>query len=158
MHPTEHITRSTTSWYRTNRFRSGIHSAKTRTFPGADVGSDHNLVILNFRFRLNKIKKHMNSRLKFNLDRLKDPSIHESFQATEGGEFAALLTLDDGAEALVTKFCAEITETTDEILGGKRREAQPWVTDKILDLCDQRRNRKKAKNTTNGTEACREVS
>ena len=92
-----------------NRFRPGIRTAKTQTFPGADIGSDHDLVILNFRVRLKKIKKHMKSRLNFNLDRLKDPSIHESFQAT-GGEFAALLTLDDGAEALITKCNPVMTE------------------------------------------------
>ena len=68
-----------------NPFRSGIGTVKTQTATGADVGSDNDLVILNFRVRL-KIKKHMNSRLKFNLDRLKDPSVHESFQATVVGK------------------------------------------------------------------------
>ena len=67
-----------------NRFRSGICAAKTRSFPGADVGSDHDLVILNFRVKLKKIKKPMGTRLKFNLDRLKDPTIVEAFQATIG--------------------------------------------------------------------------
>ena len=46
-------------------------------------------MILNFRVKLKKTKEHRNSRLKFNLDRLKDPSIHESFQETVGGNFAA---------------------------------------------------------------------
>ena len=32
-----------------NRFRNGINKAKTRSFPGADVGSDHDLVIMNFK-------------------------------------------------------------------------------------------------------------
>ena len=30
------------------RFRSGITTARTRTFPGADVGSDHDIVIDDF--------------------------------------------------------------------------------------------------------------
>ena len=34
------------------RWRSSIHSAKTR--PGADCGSDHELLIANFRFKLKK--------------------------------------------------------------------------------------------------------
>ena len=46
-----------------NCFRSGTRTAKTRTFPDADVGTDHDL---NFSVRLGKIKKHVNSRLKFN--------------------------------------------------------------------------------------------
>ena len=35
---------------------------------------------------------------------------------------------------------------------------RPWVTNKILDLCDQRRDLKKAKNTRKGAEAYREIS
>ena len=73
-------------------------------------------------------------------------------------KFAALLTLDDGAEALTTKFNAVVTKRADEILGKNRRKTQPWVTDDILYLCDQRRNLKKAKSTTSGAEAYREVS
>ena len=82
----------------------------------------------------------MYSRLKDNLDSLKDPSIHRSFHATVAGIFAALFMLHG------------------EILRKKSRTTQPWVTDQILDLCDQRRDVKKAKNTTKGAEAEREVS
>ena len=64
-----------------NRFRSGIKAASTRTFPGADVGSDHDLVMMNFKVRLKRVKKPKNSRVKFDLDRLKDPTIAESFKA-----------------------------------------------------------------------------
>lgn len=41
-----------------NIFKSGINRAKTRTFPGADVGSDHDLVLLNFKVKLRKVKKN----------------------------------------------------------------------------------------------------
>ena len=37
------------------RWRSSIQSAKTR--PGADCGSDHKLLIANFRLKLNKVGK-----------------------------------------------------------------------------------------------------
>ncbi len=39
------------------RFQSGIDRAKTRTFPGADIGSDHDLAIMNFKVQLKKIFK-----------------------------------------------------------------------------------------------------
>ncbi|XP_068240272.1 craniofacial development protein 2-like [Palaemon carinicauda] len=78
-----------------NRFRSGIKRATTRTFPGADVSSDHDLVFVNFKLRLKTIKKPKNTRVKFSLDRLKDPNIAESFKATVGGEFAPLLTIEE---------------------------------------------------------------
>ena len=34
------------------RFRSGIKTARIRTFPGADVGSDHDMVMMSFQTRL----------------------------------------------------------------------------------------------------------
>jgi len=135
-----------------NRFRSGINRAKTRTFPGADMGSDHDLVLLNFRVRLKKINKTKNTRLKFNMDRLKDPTIAESFQATIRGKFAPLLALEEDAETMTISFNAVMTETASILLGKHRRKTQPWVTDEILNMCDKRRDLKKSKNTTGAVE------
>ena len=39
------------------RFRSGIKTARTRTFPGADVGSDHDMVMMTFQTRLKDSRK-----------------------------------------------------------------------------------------------------
>ena len=36
------------------RLRSGVNSARTRRFPGADIRSDHDLLMMTFRFRLKK--------------------------------------------------------------------------------------------------------
>ena len=38
------------------RFKSGIFTNKTRTFPGADVGSDHDLVMMTMKTKLSKEK------------------------------------------------------------------------------------------------------
>ena len=35
---------------------TSVNTAKTRSFPGADIGSDHDLVMMSFRLRLKKIK------------------------------------------------------------------------------------------------------
>ena len=105
-------------------------------------------MILNFRVRLKKIKKPQTTRLKFNLDRLKDPTILKSFQAIISGKFAALLTLDEDAEEMTTKFNSVMTETADKVLGKHRQKKQPWVTGKILEMCDKRRELKKTKHTT----------
>lgn len=80
-----------------------LHS-QTRTFPVADVGSDHDLIILNFRVRHKNIKRPKNTRLKFDLDKLRNPSIHETFQTKVVGKFAALLTLEEDRETMANKF------------------------------------------------------
>ena len=47
---------------------------------------------------------------------------HFHTRVLPGGKFAALLTLDDGAEELITKFNAVMTETASKILGEKTPE------------------------------------
>jgi hypothetical protein len=122
------------------------------------MGSDHDLVILNFRVRLKNIKKPKNTRLKFDLDKLKDPSIAESFQAKIGGRFAALLTLEEDAETTTNKVNETMIEVANEVLGKHHQKTQPWVTDEILGMCDERRDLKKVKNTVTGAAAYKEVS
>ena len=39
------------------RFRSGVIIARTRSFSGVDIGSDHDLLMMTFRLRLKKKKK-----------------------------------------------------------------------------------------------------
>ena len=63
------------------RFRSGANSARTRSFPEADIGSDHDLLMMTFRLDLKKISKPKHTRLKFDLEKLKDPNVLETFQA-----------------------------------------------------------------------------
>ncbi|GFN94924.1 craniofacial development protein 2 [Plakobranchus ocellatus] len=62
------------------RFQSSVNIAQTRSFPGADVGSDHELVMMTFALRLKKNKKRGNIRIKFDVDKLKDPNIQHSKQ------------------------------------------------------------------------------
>ena len=39
------------------QFRSGFKTARTRTFPGADVGSDHDMVMMTLQTRLKNSRK-----------------------------------------------------------------------------------------------------
>ena len=77
------------------RFRSGIKTARTRTFPGADVGSDHDMVMMTFQTRLKNSKKPTQPRIRFDLEKLNDPTVISAFQATIGGRLAPLATLVD---------------------------------------------------------------
>ena len=53
------------------RFRSGVNIHRTRSFPGADKGSDHHLVMVTFRVRLKEARKPNQPRLRFEVDNLK---------------------------------------------------------------------------------------
>ena len=59
----------------TRLITSGVNSARTQSFPGADIGSDHDLLVMTFHFRLKKISKLKHTKLKFDLEKLKDPNV-----------------------------------------------------------------------------------
>ena len=59
------------------RFRSGIKIL--RTFPGADVGSDHDTVMMTFQTRLKNSRKPTQPRIRFGLEKLNDPIVMSVF-------------------------------------------------------------------------------
>ena len=44
---------------------SEVKSARTRSFPGTDIGSDHDLLMMTFHLRLKKFSEPKHTRLKF---------------------------------------------------------------------------------------------
>ena len=78
------------------RFQSGVNSARTQSFPGADIiGSDHDLLMMTFHVRLKRITKPKHTRLRFDLEKLKDPNVLETFPAMIGGKFAPLTIMSN---------------------------------------------------------------
>ena len=127
------------------RYKSSINKANTRTFPGADIGSDHDLVMATFKLKLDSKRRPKSSRICFDLDKLKDPQIAEVFQAQVGGKFAALNIIDCDIDTLSNNIKETLITTADEVLGKKRKKIKPWVTNEVLDLCDNRRELRKEK-------------
>ena len=88
-----HHTQPDRLYYRTtvqhHRFKSSINRAKSRTFPGADINSDHDLVIITMKLKLKQNLRSHGSRLKFNLEKRKDPEVADRFEATIGGQICS---------------------------------------------------------------------
>ena len=127
------------------RFRSGVNINRTRSYPGADIGSDHDLVMMTFRVRLKKARKPNQPRLRFDLEKLRDQDVACSFQATLGGKFI-LRDEDKDINTMITTYNIAVTGAAIETLGKERRRKKPWFTRDVLDLCDERRNLKKKRN------------
>ena len=130
------------------RLKTSVNIAKTRSFPGADIRSDHELVMMTFKLHLKRAKKQCNTRIRFDLEKLKDTQVAEIFQAKIGGKFAALSILDSDMDIdmLTDTFNTAVTDTANEILGKYRPVKKPWVTTDILDLWAKRRKLKNKKN------------
>ena len=145
------------------RFQSSVNIAKTRSFPGADIESAYELVMMTFRLCPQRVKNQGSIRIKFSLEKLKDSNIAEVFRATIGEQFAPLLALENQKSGhqnrrLDQQFITAVTETANSILGKHRPAKKPWVTDNILKLCDKRRELKQKKNTTEGEKLNREAN
>ena len=123
---------------------------------------DHDLVMMSFWLRLKKIKMQGPTRVKFNLEKLKDPQISDAFQVMIGGKFApfTLLGADDTeVDTLLNTLNEAMTETASEILGKRRAVKIPQVTTDILNLCDQRRALKNQRHeTTEGARKYRAIN
>ena len=143
------------------RFQSSENIAKTRSFPGADIGSDHELVMMTFRLHLQRMKNKGNIRIRFSLEKSKDPKIAEFFRAARGGQIAPPLALenqDTKIDALINSFNTAVTETANNILGKHKPAKKPWVMDSILKVCDKQRELKQKKNTTEGANLYKEAN
>ena len=141
------------------RFRSGIKTARPRILPCADVGSDHDMV-MTFQTRLNNSKSPTQPRIRFDLEKLNDPTVMSAFRTTIGGRFASLAMLvdeDADLDSMATNFNKAVTDTAAEFLGKQRRKRKSWVTPEILDLCDQRRDLKKKRGLNEGAKDYRVI-
>ena len=142
--------------------------ARTRSFPGADTGSDHDLLMMTFCLCLKKKnQKPKHTRLKFDLEKLKDPNVLKTFQAMIDGIFAPLSIMSNEGtdiESMITTFNTAVTETANEVLGKhrqkkkKKEKKELWVTAEILDLCDKRRELRKNTSEPEGCEKYKEVN
>ena len=139
--------------------QSGVNISRTRSFPGADIGSDQDLLMMTFHFSVKRTNKPILKRLKFDLKKLKDPNVLETFQAMIDGKFAPLTIMsneDTDIDSMITTFNATVTETASGILGKHRQKKKPWVTAEILDLCDKRRELRKERFEPKGSEKYKE--
>ena len=76
--------------------------------------------MLTFHLRLKGISKPKHTRLKFDLEKLKDPNVLKTFQAMKGAKFASLTIMnnvDTDKDSMITTFNIAVTETASEILG-----------------------------------------
>ena len=124
-------------------------------------GSDHDLVMMSFRVRLKKVRKPSPPRLRFDLEKLRDPDVACTFQATIVGKFAPLIGVSDedmDIDTMITIYNTAVTDADREILGMERRRKKPSVTKDVLDLCDERRDKKKKRYETKGAKEHREAN
>ena len=87
--------------------------------------SDPDMLMMTFHLRLKRISKPKHTKLKFDLEKLKDPNVLGTFQAMIGRKFAPLTTMDNedtDLESMITTLNTAVIETASEILGKHRQK------------------------------------
>ena len=136
LRPTQNIKENDMAWAKRSRSPDRLHHDE-EAIPGMDQLCENKKLPKcrrrkwpwpsddDLRVHLRKVNKQKGPRLKFNLEKLKDPNIYKTFQAMIGGKFAPLTTLKDTEEGedldtLTRNFSTAITDTAMEILGKHR--------------------------------------
>ena len=116
---------------------------------------------MTFRVRLKRARKPNQPRLMFDLEKLRDPDVACTFQATIGGKLAPLIGLSDDdmdIDTMITTYNTAVTDAASKILEKERRRKKPWVTKDVLDLCDQRKDLKKKRYKAEGAKEYKEAN
>ena len=92
---------------------------------GAGINSDHNLVMMTMKLKLNHDLRSHGSRLKFNLEKLKDREVADLFETTIGGKFAAINLLEEKKDNLTESIHAALVDTASEVLGKTKKKKTP---------------------------------
>jgi len=107
------------------RWRSSIWSAKTR--PGADCGSDHELLIAKFRLKLKKMGKTTRP-FRYDLNQITYDYIVEVRNGFKG-----LDLIDRVPDELWMEVCDIVQETGSETIPKKKKSKQSkWLSEEAL--------------------------
>ena len=127
-----------------------------RSYRGADVGSDHNLVIGLFKLKLAKTLRTSSKRQHYNLQNLKCSDVRQKFSLELRNRFFCLRDNEE-TESNETPVESPITtiehqwkniknnfnQTAKDVLGLRKGKSKPWITNETWLLIEERKILKK---------------
>ena len=129
------------------RFRSEVNIARTRSFPGADIESGNNSLMMTFHLCLKRISKPKHTRLKFDLEKLEDSKCVGNLPSHDRREVCTSHHHKQwrywpGFNDHHLQNCSNWNSQWGTWQRSSE-EKKTWVTAKILDLYDRRRELRK---------------
>ena len=107
---------------------------------GADVGSDHALVIAKIKLKLRKTKKRDQREPPVNVAKLKDPAVKKIFQIEVRNSFTAL---QNQQEMDLHNFNEVLCKAGKKVLGPRRRRNEAWISEETWKKIEERKEKKK---------------
>ena len=126
------------------RYRNSVKDC--RTYPGADINSDHCLLVSRMNFRLKKIKKK-EMKDQYDLEILKQENIQKRYAVEVVNRFTILSqeeppqeeTEVEGVDRKWNNFKESIHKTTKDLVRKtERKRHKEWMTGDILKLIEER--------------------
>ena len=130
------------------RFRNSIRQC--RTYPGADVESDHNPVVAKMNFKLKKIETSKTPN-KVDVTKLLNPEIQNQYSIKVQNRFSILFEeISVGQNQNVTQGSSRpdqewqclkqsVQEANETLPKVEKRKKQSWMTEGILNLMEERK-------------------
>ena len=117
---------------------------------GADVGSDHHLLMAKVRLKIAKVRKGESGRVRFEVSKLKDLEVGNAFKLALHNRFEGLQQLMEEEELSVddewTLMEQGYVETCEQVLRRAKTSRKEWISKETWENIEQR---KVAKNMTN---------
>ncbi|XP_049829376.1 craniofacial development protein 2-like [Schistocerca gregaria] len=128
----------------TDRFQIDYIMVRQR-FRNQVLNCDHNLLAMTCRLKLKKLQKGGNLR-RWDLDKLKEPEVVQSFREIIREQLTGMGERNTVEEEWVA-LRDEVVKAAEDQVGKKTKASRnPWVTEEILNLIDERRKYKNAVN------------
>ncbi|KAK3795530.1 hypothetical protein RRG08_036857 [Elysia crispata] len=128
------------------KFRRSLQDV--RVFRGADIGSDHHLVIATFQLKLKRYSRNPTTkRFKFQVNLLQGNKITD-FGITPKNRFQPLEHLDEDMETYWSQVKDSFISTCKEVLGEKDYKHKDWISQESLNRLSERREKKAAVNNS----------
>lgn len=111
-----------------------------QTYPSADCGSDHVLLVAKCRLRMKKMKGENKAVDRIPISPINDRKVQKIFRSTVEQRIAGMKEIEDPREAW-NEWKEVILKTAAETIPReKRRKNKPWMKNEILDMMDIRRS------------------
>ena len=121
-----------------NRWRGCLQDVGARR--GADVGSDHVLIIAKVKLKLRRMAKKDQRAPSLDVRKLKDPNVRRTYQTEIRNRFAVLL---DQQEMDLYQFNQTLVEAGKKVLGPGRRKKEKWITMDTWKKMEDRKEKKR---------------
>ena len=104
------------------------------------------LITIKLKLKTKYVTK--SPRIRFELEQLNDPKIAKVFRAKVGGKFAALYVPESDVHIPANSLKEVLLSTAEKVRRKEKKKIQPWATNEVLNMCDQRRKLKQLRYTS----------